>query len=102
MTRPIRMRTVVVGLLAIGYAVVTLLRVLAGVTVNDSTMAVTALVGAGVLLLLSGIRAALHEHRDHPDDHSGAQPGAQPDVQADAGQDGVTRRAPRSRSARRR
>jgi hypothetical protein len=61
--RGVRMRTVVLGLVLLAVSATTLVRVLTGVDVDDSLVALVLLVVAGVLLLGGGVASAAREAR---------------------------------------
>jgi len=68
----IRMRTVVVGLIALAISVSVLLGTVTSIDIPAKTLALAVLLGAGALLLGSGIAAAVREQRaQHQDPVSG-------------------------------
>jgi hypothetical protein len=59
----IRMRTIVAGLVALTISATILLDALTGIDIDGGLVALAVLIGAGVLLLASGIMAAVREQR---------------------------------------
>lgn len=59
----IRMRTIVAGLIALTISATILLDALTSIDINGGLVALAVLIGAGVLLLASGIMAAVREQR---------------------------------------
>jgi len=59
----IRMRTVVIGLVALTISATVLLDALTDLDINGGIVALAVLIGAGLLLLASGILAAVREQR---------------------------------------
>lgn len=62
---PVRMRTMVIGLVALAISVTTLLNQLTSIEIPAKAVTLTVLIGAGGLLLASGILSAVREQRVH-------------------------------------
>ncbi|MBK6871900.1 MAG: hypothetical protein IPJ14_00425 [Kineosporiaceae bacterium] len=60
---PLRMRTVVVGLVALAVSITTLINQLTSIDIPSEAVTLAVLLGAGGLLLASGILAAIREQR---------------------------------------
>lgn len=58
-----RMRTIVFGLVLLAVAVTVLVSALTTVRVDPASVALTVLIGAGALLVMSGIRSAARQGR---------------------------------------
>jgi hypothetical protein len=64
--RPVRVRTVVFGLVLLTISVISLLSLLADITVDGSAVGLAVLIGAGVALLAGGMAAASREAKGGP------------------------------------
>lgn len=60
---PLRMRTMVIGLVALAVSVTTLITELTSIDIPAKAVTLTVLLGAGGLLLASGILSAVREQR---------------------------------------
>lgn len=69
--RPVRARTVVLGLAALAVAVSVLVGSLTDVRVNGGAVALAVLIGAGAVLLGAGVLAAVREANGGPGGPSG-------------------------------
>jgi len=74
----IRMRTVVIGLVALTISATVLLDALTALDINGGMVALAVLIGAGLLLLASGILAAVREQRQAQQQDDPYQPFRQP------------------------
>jgi hypothetical protein len=64
--RPVRVRTVVFGLVLLAISVVSLVALLTDVRVDDGVVSVSLLIGAGIALVAGGVAAAVREAKGGP------------------------------------